>query len=542
MRTQVAALAAGSLIAATVAVTAYNPSASASDSAQTVAKADSISWSACTDSSLAAAKAECGFVTVPLDYAKPAGEKIRIAVSRVKHTAAQSQGVMLINPGGPGGSGLGFSAYLAQVMPPEVSSQYDLIGFDPRGVGASQPAVSCIKNFAAGPRPAYTPASATTKAPNELAWIKRMHDYVAACKANNGPILQHMHTTDTVQDIDSLRVALGQQQINWFGFSYGTFLGQTYATRYPSHVRRMVLAGNVDPHNYGGYADGGKAQTDAFQVVLGIWFDWIAKHDNVYHLGATGDEVLKTYRGMIANLTAAPVGTIGPSELADVFFTGAYSEQLWVPITAAVADAHEGNFDFLTQVYNVLNDPTNDNSYAAFNSTLCTDGKFPRNYDKVRADAYKLAKTAPDVVWQSYWFSGPCTFWPVKAGVTAPVDGSKFKVPFLLVQQTKDGATPFEGGLSVRKEFPSSVMVAEEGATTHAAVYAGNKCVDDVINAYLLNGTLPSRAGGGNPDVTCQRVAFPEPSLVNRGLPVGQLGSFVGAPDPFDKVLNMIPL
>jgi pimeloyl-ACP methyl ester carboxylesterase len=542
MRTQVAALAAGSLIAATVAVTAYNPTASASDSAGTKPAADTIAWSACTDESLSAAKAECGFLTVPLDWSKPAGAKIKVAVSRVAHTAAQSQGVMLINPGGPGGSGLGFSAYMASVLPKEVSSQYDLIGFDPRGVGASQPAVSCIKTYAAGPRPAYTPASATTKAPNELAWIQRTTDYAKACKSNNGPILQHMPTTDTLQDMDALRVALGQEQINYFGFSYGTFLGQTYATRYPTHVRRMVLAGNVDPKNYGGYADAGKAQTDAFQVVLGIWFDWIAKHDAQYGLGKTQAEVLNTYHQMIDKLTAAPVGTIGPSELADVFFTGAYSEELWVPITAAVADAHEGSFDFLTSVYNILNDPTNDNSYAAFNATLCTDGKFPRSYDKVRADAYKLAKTAPDVVWQSYWFSQPCTFWPVKAGVTAPVDGSKFKTPFLLVQQTKDGATPYAGGLSLRKEFPTSAMVAEEGATTHASVYAGNACVDDVITAYLLNGTLPTRVAGDKPDVTCQRIAFPEPSVVNRGLPVGQLGSFVGAPDPFDKVLNEIPL
>jgi hypothetical protein len=131
MRTFIATLAAGSLIAGVVAATAGNQTALAA------ASADTISWSPCADSYLASAKAECGFLSVPLDWAKPAGEKIQIAVSRVKGTAAQSQGVMLINPGGPGGSGLQFSAYLANVMPAEVSSQYDLIGFDPprRGIG-----------------------------------------------------------------------------------------------------------------------------------------------------------------------------------------------------------------------------------------------------------------------------------------------------------------------------------------------------------------------------------------------------------------------
>ncbi|HUR73944.1 MAG TPA: alpha/beta hydrolase [Sporichthya sp.] len=535
MRTFVATLAAGTLVAGVVATTAGNPTASAAPSAS------KISWSACQDETLAAAKAECGFLDVPLDWAKPAGEKIQVAVSRVKGTAAKSQGVMLINPGGPGGSGLGFSAYLAELLPAEVSSQYDLIGFDPRGVGASKPAVSCIANYAAGPRPAYTPTKAT-KGPNELAWIKRTKAYAKACADNNGPIIEHMRTSDTIQDMDALRAALGVQQINFFGFSYGTFLGQTYSTRYPDRVRRMVLAGNVDPTNYGGYADGGKAQTTAFQGVLNVWFDWIAKHDSTYHLGATPAAVLQTYHDMIAKLTAAPVGTIGPSELADVFFTGAYSEGLWVPITAAVADAHEGNFDFLTRVYGILNDPTNDNTYAAFNTTLCSDGKFPRNYERIRKDAFDLAKQAPDSTWSSFWFSAPCTYWPVKAGTTPPVDGSKVKIPFLLVQQTLDGATPYAGGLQVRSEFPTSAMVSEVGATTHASVYAGNKCLDDVITAYLLNGTLPTRASGNTADVSCQRIPFPEPSVVDRALPQGQLGSYAGLPPEVAAVVNKVPL
>jgi pimeloyl-ACP methyl ester carboxylesterase len=541
MRTLVAALSAGSLVAAVVATTAGNPTASADTSA--AGSASTISWGACQDQSLVTAKAECGFVQVPLDWAKPGGEKIKIAVSRVQHTAAQSQGVMLINPGGPGGSGLGFSAYLAKVLPKEVSSQYDLIGFDPRGVGASLPAVSCIKNFNTGPRPAYIPGSTTTRTPNEVAWIKRTMDYAKACKTNNGPIIEHMHTTDTLQDMDALRVALGQDQINWFGFSYGTLLGQAYATRYPTHVRRMVLAGNVDPTNWGGYADAGKAQMEAFQIVLNTWFDWIAKHNDVYGLGATQAEVLSTYHDMLAKLTAAPVGTIGPAELADVFLTGAYAEQLWVPITAALADAHDGKFDLLTSIYNQLQNPNDDNGLAAFNATLCTDGKFPHNYAKVRKDAFDIAKKAPDAAWQGFWFSGPCTFWPVKPGVTAPVDGSKFKAPFLLVQQTKDGATPYSGALEVRREFPTSAMVAEVGGTTHASVYAGNKCVDDVVTAYLLNGTLPTRVAGNNPDISCQRSAFPEPSAVNRALERGHLGDSLvdGLPPELVALLNMIP-
>jgi pimeloyl-ACP methyl ester carboxylesterase len=535
MRTFVATFAAGTLMAGVVAATAGSPTASAAAPASTIA------WSSCTEEALAAAKAECGFLEVPLDWSKPSGEKIQIAVSRVKATAGRSQGPMLINPGGPGGSGLAFSAYLAQLMPAEVSSQFDLIGFDPRGVGASKPAISCIKNYATGPRPAYTPEQ-SRRAPNELAWIARTKAYAQACDKNNGPILDHVKTIDTIRDMDAIRSALGAEKINFFGFSYGTFLGQTYSTRYPDRVAKMVLAGLVDPTNYGGYADGGKAQTEAFQQVLNIWFTWIAQHNDVYGLGASKAEVLRTYNELRAKLTAAPVGTIGPSELADVFFTGAYSEDLWVPITAAVADAHEGNFDFLTRVYELLQDPNDDNGYAAFNATLCTDGKFPRNYERIRRDAFELAKTAPDSTWASFWFSAPCTFWPAKAGSVPPVDGSKVKVPFLLVQQTMDGATPYAGAIQVRKEFPTSAMVAEVGATTHAAVYSGNKCVDDVISAYLLNGTLPNRVAGNAADVNCSRTEAPEPSIVNRALQQGQLGDFLGLPPELAAIVNMIPL
>ena len=534
MRTFVATFAAGTLVAGVVAATAGNPTASAAVSAST------ISWSACTEEPLASAQAECGFVEVPMDWAKPTGEKIQVAVSRVKATG-KSQGPMLINPGGPGGAGLPFSAYMKQILPTEVSAQFDLIGFDPRGVGASKPALSCIKDYAQGPRPAYTPQQ-NTKAPNELAWIKRTKDYAAACRAENGKMLDHVKTIDTIKDMEAIRTALGVEKINFFGFSYGTFLGQTYSTRYPNRVAKMVLAGMVDPTNYGGYADGGKAQTVAFQKVLDVWFDWIAQRNDTYGLGSTRAEVLKTYSALRAKLTAAPVGTIGPAELADVFFTGAYSEQLWVPITAAVADANYGDFAVLTQVYDILGNPGDDNGYAAFNATLCTDGKFPRNYERVRKDAFEIAKTAPESTWSSFWFSAPCTFWPAKAGSVPVVDGSKVKTPFLLVQQSLDGATPYEGALSVRREFPTSALVTEQGATTHAAVYAGNKCVDDVITAYLLNGTLPERKAGNADDVSCERTAFPEPSVVNRSLAQGQLGDFLGLPPELAALVNMIPL
>ncbi|MGQ0623368.1 MAG: alpha/beta hydrolase [Sporichthyaceae bacterium] len=538
MRNVVAVATAG--LKAVSGVTVAATTGGAALAAEAAPGAVSIDFGPCTDETLSGVGAECGFLSVPLDWSKPRGEQIKVAVSRVKATEKR-QGVMLVNPGGPGGSGLVFPAILPQAVPNNVGRQYDWIGFDPRGVGASSPRVSCIPDYAAGPRPAYTPKSIGVRAPNELAWLARTKRFAKACADNNGPIIEHMRTIDTIKDMDALRVALGEKQINFFGFSYGTFLGQTYATRYPDKIRRLVLSGSVEP-TYGGYGDGGRSQTEAFQIVLDEFFTWIADRNATYMTGATQSEVKATYADLIEALTKEPVGAIGPSELADVFLTGAYSENLWVPIAAAFADAVAGDFAFLDRVNTILNDPTDDNSYAAFNTTLCSDGKFPRSYDKVRNDAFDLAKTAPTSTWGSFWFSAPCTFWPVPAGSTPAVQGSKVKIPILMVQQTLDGATPYSGALAVRKEFPTAVLLAEVGATTHSSVFDGNACIDNVIADYLLDGSLPQRKAGQVSDFECDRKPFPEPSVVERSLPQGLLGSFIGAPEPFESLLNGIPV
>src|SRR3954466_517484 len=193
-----------------------------------------VDWGTCTNATLKARGAECGFVTVPLDYARPAGTKIKIAVARVEHksAAADYQGVMLVNPGGPGGSGLIYSV-LQPAIPNGVGLDYDWIGFDPRGVGSSKPALSCNASFFHGDRPPYRP---TTRKIHRR-WVARSKAYARACSGR--ALLQHVKTTDSVKDMESLRIALGQQKINFYGFSYGTYLGQVYATQHPNRVRRV---------------------------------------------------------------------------------------------------------------------------------------------------------------------------------------------------------------------------------------------------------------------------------------------------------------
>lgn len=508
-------------------------------STATARPAAAIAWGTCEAASLTAVGAECGFVPVPLDWSKPQGQTIQIAVSRLRATEKR-QGVMLINPGGPGGSGLEFPALYPQKVPDGIGFQYDWIGFDPRGVGSSKPAVSCDTAYFNGPRPQYEPTDLAKITGSESVWLERTKKYAKACADQNGEILQHMRSIDTVRDMDAIRVALGEQQINYYGISYGTFLGQAYATTYPDRVRRMVLDSNVAP-DYPGYGDAGRGQIAGFEYTAGEFFRWIAAHAAQYNLGVTQDAVTTAYYAQLDALRKAPVGPIGSAEWQDVFLVAGYAESLWPTLADGWALWNTGDRSRMEFLHEVLASVGDDNSFAAFNSTLCTDGPWPRNYTKVRNDAIALAKEFRFATWGSYWFSGPCTFWTVKPSAPLAIDGEKISVPILLLNATHDGPTPFPNALKVRAEFPTSVLVADVGGMTHGVGLNGNACMTRIVADYLLDGSLPARASGSDADVECARKPLPEPSLLFRGQ---ETGAFIdGAlPEPVNSVLIQIPV
>jgi pimeloyl-ACP methyl ester carboxylesterase len=395
---------------------------------------------------------------------------------------------------------------------------YDWVGFDPRGVGSSRPALTCEPDYLKGPRPPYRPADRSGQAPNEKAWIARTEKYAKDCGVHNTQLLDHVRSLDTVRDMDAIRAALGESRLNYYGFSYGTFLGQAYATKYPEHVGRMVLDGNVPP-TYPGYGDGGRAQMTAFQYVISKFFDWIAAHDSTYHLGATAAAVTAAYTKVEDTLTAKPLGSIGPAEWDDVFLVAGYAEARWPTIAGAFVDWIAGHPEAIEAQYRETDHPGDDNSFAAFNATYCTDGPFPTDYEKVRTDGFAIAAQAPLPAWGGFWFSAACTWWPVAPGAPLRIDGHRSALlgtPILLINATHDGATPFAGALAVRREFPTSALLAEVDATTHAGSLQGNSCIDDRIADYLATGQLPPRLSGDRADAECSRRAWPEPAGLDR--------------------------
>lgn len=475
-------------------------------------------------------KAECAQVQVPLDYRKPKGRKISIAVSRFKHTDTKNyQGVLFVNPGGPGGSGLAYGPALARwlggVGHAETAAKYDIIGFDPRGVGSSKPALTCDPHFSDPTRPDYVPGSAK----EEEAWKAKSKKYAQDCAKQFGYLLPYMRTTDAARDVDTIRGALGQQKISWYGFSYGTYYGATYATLFPKRVKRMVLDGNVNPKTV--WYDSQIEQDKAFEHNIKAWWAWTAKYDSIYHLGTSEKAVEAKYYEVRAAAKKAPIGAkIGPDELDDIVLNAGYNTGYYIPY-AQVLSAWVNGKD-ASGLLEALNPGGEDNGFAVYNAVQAADAKWPRNWSKWHDDAVKLYKQGYRFnTWSNVWFNAPIAFWPFNGGPKLKL-GAKGLPGILLVQSTKDAATPVAGGREMHKTFPSSRLVEELGGKTHANTLNGNACLDDKVAAYLDTGLLPKSRPGA--DATCEAVPAlndPDPTTVSaksaratagKDLPVGR--------------------
>jgi pimeloyl-ACP methyl ester carboxylesterase len=318
-----------------------------------------------------------------------------------------------------------------------------------------------------------------------------------------------MKTSDVAQDMDSIREALGSEQINFYGFSYGTWLGQVYATMFPTHVRRMVLDSNVDPRYV--FYKANLHQDVAFERNMNIWFAWLAKYDDVYHLGKSEFAVRKLFYKQITEVTKHPAGgVVGPSEWVDAFLGAGYYQAYWLGRADAFASwVHKHDAKKLIAIYESADGPGNDNGYAVYNAVQCTDAPWPRDWTTWARANWKTYRLAPFETWGNAWFNAPCLYWHAPASAPVDVDGDH--VSALLVDETFDAATPYTGSLEVRRRFPESSLLAEPGGTTHAGTLFGNACVDNTIARYLADGTLPPRQPGDGPDAKCKPLPVPVP-------------------------------
>jgi pimeloyl-ACP methyl ester carboxylesterase len=498
-----AAVLCGAAVVVAGTFTAVPADASTSPTA-TTATAASLTWKKCGTTDYP--KLQCASLKVPLDHAKPRGKQITLALSRVRHTAKKYQGPLLVNPGGPGGSGLTLAGFVASSLPKAVAAQYDVIGFDPRGVGASKPALDCKPGYFDPVRPNSVPSTPAIEKAN----LSRAKSFAAACGKKYASVLPYINTISAVRDMDSIRKALGAKKINYFGYSYGTYLGAVYAKLYPDRVRRLVLDSIVDPT--GVWYDDNLAQDYAFNDRHRALMAWIAKHDSTYRLGTDPEKIEAKWYAMRAALAKKPAdGKVGASELEDTFIPGGYYNGYWPDLAEAFAAyVNDKNADPLVEAYEnfAAVDASGDNGYSVYTSVQCRDASWPRDWNQWRKDNWAVYEKAPFMAWNNAWYNAPCAFWPTKS--LKPVNVANGKLPpVLLFQATNDAATPYEGGVTVHRLLARSSLVVEQGGGNHGITLSGNTCLDKYLAAYLTDGKVPR--GHGEADAVCQALPDPEP-------------------------------
>ncbi|MEV7684530.1 alpha/beta hydrolase [Streptomyces bungoensis] len=481
------------------------------------APAPELTWKACGTSDYP--RLQCASLKVPLDHADPSGTRITLALSRVPHTAPTSLGPLLVNPGGPGGSGLTLAGFVASALPQQVAARYDVIGFDPRGVGRSTPALDCAPGHFRPVRPDSVPATPELERQN----LARAQSFAAACGRRYAKVLPYLNTADAARDMDVVRQALGARQLSYFGYSYGTYLGAVYAKLFPERVRRLVLDSIVDPA--GVWYEDNLAQDHAFDDRHRALMAWIARHDARYRLGTDPARVEAKWYTMRAALARRPAGgEVGAAELEDTFIPGGYWDGYWPHLAEAFAAyVNDQDPEPLVEAYRNLAavSPSGDNGYSVYTAVQCRDALWPRSWNRWRADTWAVYEKAPFMAWNNAWYNAPCAFWPADPLKRVNVANGKLP-PALLFQATDDAATPYPGGVRVHRLLARSSLVVERGGGNHGITLSGNACLDGYLAAYLADGTVPH--GTGEADAVCEKSPDPEP-LTAKAAPAASRGA-----------------
>ncbi|MEO3872454.1 alpha/beta hydrolase [Nonomuraea sp. B12E4] len=467
-------------------------------------------WGACPRAAEKAVSAnvECATLSVPLDYREPMGQSIKLALNRVRAKVprdANHLGTLLVNPGGPGAAGRDLTEFVSTQLPDGLGERYDVVGFDPRGVGGSEPSLHCVDPdvYYKAPRPDAVPRGPQ----DERALLARAQEYADNCGNFWAWLLPHLTTENSARDMESIRAALGEEKISYLGYSYGTYLGAVYATLFPSRVKRLVMDSTVDPTAV--WYRSNLRQDQAFERRHRDFLAWTARHNSVYKLGATASQTRFAYYAMRNRLRNHPAdGIVGPSELDDTFTIAGYSSRVWPEFAQAWSSyVREGDVHGLRAIYEKhgKQDTEDENGYAVYLGVQCSDAQWPRRWERWRTDMTRLHPRAPFLTWPNAWFNAPCAFWPVHGRQSVDVKGSSKLPPILIIQSRGDAATPYRGAMSMLKLFPSARMVLDRGGN-HGVSLVGNKCVDRWLGAYLKDGSLPRQS------VSCAAMPEPQPA------------------------------
>ncbi|GHG89816.1 alpha/beta hydrolase [Streptomyces lanatus] len=439
-------------------------------------------------------RVECGHLTVPLDHHDPSGPRIDMAVSRVpaSGTPAERRGILLVNPGGPGGSGLPYAVTKRAKLPASVRRAYDVIGFDPRGVGRSAP-VDCGAMGGLFTAPGRDPVPVGPRA--ERAYLAAQRHMADDCARGAGTrTLPYLSTEQTAHDMDAIRAALGEPRTSFLGVSYGSYLGAAYAARFPHRVGRMVLDSVVGPWDW---YDFDVVQSRAMLRARDTFFAWTAAHPDRFGLGGDADAVRGSYLRVRRQLAARPVDGFGAAEFDRAVYRALGRTERWSGLADGLrTQLTDGRVDGLRPTA-AFDGPESRNYEAANRIVKCADGPGPTPGEIV-ADLRGLRRLGPQPVLTGLEATA-CAYWHHRPDRRTPLGGPAAP-PVLLVASAHDPVTPIQGAYAMRDLLPGSRLVTLDDDYSHGVFASrGNACVDGAVGAYLVDGTIPEadvRCGG----------------------------------------------
>ena len=450
----------------------------------------SLSWSACPDD-----EALCSTLTVPLDYRHPARETIDLALLKVPAAdPARRIGSLVVNPGGPGAPGTDYAASAAQVFREPLLDAYDIVGFDPRGTGDSDP-VDCLSD---DDLDAYLAGDPDPDTPQEVADYEGWVDALGrGCAERSGELAAHVTTIEAARDMDVLRAALGESTMTYFGASYGTKLGATYADLFPDKVGRLVLDGAVDLSISS--RELSLEQAAGFETALRAYVSNCVEQTDGCFLGDTVEEGLDRIRTFIDSVDAHPLPAGGDRELdvGNAFYgivLPLYSRDYWTILSQALRVGFQGDGSVLLRLSDLYTsrgpDGYTDNSSEAIYAISCLDDPYAITADQVPANLPDFERASPTFGSVFAWGLTTCGGIQVRATEHDREVRAAGAAPIVVIGTTRDPATPYDWAVHLADQLESGVLVSRDG-DGHTGYNSGNECVDEAVEDYLVDGTVP---------------------------------------------------
>lgn len=454
-----------------------------------------INWTLCSNE-----KFQCATIKVPVDWNEPEGETIDLALSR-KFTN-DALGSIVLNPGGPGGSGIDFLINnFDSIGTQTLRESYTLVSFDPRGVARSSK-VSCLNNKETD-HLLYDSNGEVPGSEGDIASMRvELKKFAEACKKNTGKVLAHVDTVSAAKDMDLIRSALGDDKLNYLGFSYGTFLGTTYATLFPEKVGRFVLDGAIDPR----VSDQQQTlnQLKGFDLALTNYLKDCLRNDSSCPFSGSLKSAKQDVQEFLKSMEKKTLPTKDGRKLTIVstatgLIMALYSDTYWPYLTQAFTEAlNDGNgstFILLADFYNDRDERGNytSNSLEANIAVNCLDSRSSSKPEAMAKQNERLLEQSP--ILGRYWQNGAltCEQWPYPVAERPKSYSAKGAPTIIVIGTTGDPATPYQQSVALAREVLDKGLLVTFKGEGHTAYGRSNECVSLVVDNFFISGTLPSK-------------------------------------------------